>query len=152
MQVSNIIIPNGELRKKLQTEFMKSALAMISHLGLKAGELAYTKCEGWLDAFLQVLWQNYEYVKDYIARHIPKIKVYPLEGTYLMWLDFRAFGLDQQALEHFMINEAEWFTDEGYMFGKEGIGFERINLACPLSVLEEAMERLKKALSARKLI
>ncbi|MDR3138121.1 MAG: pyridoxal phosphate-dependent aminotransferase [Treponema sp.] len=152
MQDSNIIIPNEELRKKLQAEFMKSALFMISNLGLKAGELAYTKCEAWLDAFLLVLKQNYEYVKDYIARHIPQIKVYPLEGTYLMWLDFRAFGLDQQALEQFMISEAEWFTDEGYLFGKEGSGFERINLACPLSVLEEAMDRLKKALAARKLI
>jgi bifunctional pyridoxal-dependent enzyme with beta-cystathionase and maltose regulon repressor activities len=69
-----------------------------------------------------------------------------------MWLDFRALGLDQQALEEFMINGAEWFTDEGYCFGKEGSGFERLNLACPLSVLEEAMERLKKALRDRKLI
>jgi putative C-S lyase len=152
MQVSNIMVPNGELREKLQAEFMKSALFMISQLGLKAGELAYTTCEGWLDAFLGVLKQNYEYVKDYCARDIPNIKVYSLEGTYLMWLDFRALGLDQQALEAFMINEAEWFTDEGYMFGDEGSGFERINLACPLSALEDAMERLKKALTARKLI
>jgi putative C-S lyase len=152
MQVSNIIVPNGEIREKLQAEFMKSSLFMLNQLGLKACELAYTRCEGWLDTFLRVLRQNYEYVKDYIDRYIPQIKVYPLEGTYLMWLDFRALGLDKQALEEFMINEAEWFTDEGYLFGEEGSGFERINLACPLSVLEEAMERLKKALTARKMI
>jgi putative C-S lyase len=152
MQVSNIIVPNGKLREKLRAEFMTSALSMISQLGLKAGELAYTKCEGWLDAFLLVLKQNYGYVKNYCARHIPNIKVYPLEGTYLMWLDFRAFGLDQQTLEKFMINEAEWFIDEGYLFGEEGSGFERVNLACPLSVLEEAMDRLRKALAARRLI
>jgi putative C-S lyase len=152
MQVSNIIVPNGKLREKLRAEFMKSALSMISQLGLKAGELAYTKCEAWLDAFLLVLQQNYGYVKDYCARHIPLVKVYPLEGTYLMWLDFRALGLDQQALEAFMIDEAEWFADEGYLFGKEGSGFERVNLACPFSVMEEAMDRLKKALTARKLI
>jgi putative C-S lyase len=152
MQASNIIVPNGELREKLQAEFMKSALFMISNLGLKTCELAYTRCEGWLEAFLLVLKQNYDYVKDYVARHIPQIKVYPLEGTYLLWLDFRALGLEPQALEQFMIHEAEWFTDEGYLFGKEGNGFERINLACPLSVLEEAMDRLKKALTARKLI
>jgi putative C-S lyase len=152
IQVSNIIVPNKDIREKLQAEFMKNALFMLNHLGLKAGELAYTRCEGWLDAFLGLLRQNYEFVKDYIARYIPQIKVYPLQGTYLMWLDFRAFGLDQQALEAFMINEAEWFTDEGYLFGEEGSGFERINVACPLSVLEEAMERLKKALTARKMI
>jgi putative C-S lyase len=152
MQVSNIIVPNGEIREKLQAEFMKSSLFMLSQLGLKSCELAYTKCAGWLDAFLPVLQQNYAYVQQYIARHIPQIKVFPLEGTYLMWLDFRALGLDQQALEKFMINEAEWFTDEGYLFGEEGSGFERINLACPLSVLEEAMERLKEALTARKML
>jgi bifunctional pyridoxal-dependent enzyme with beta-cystathionase and maltose regulon repressor activities len=152
MQVSNIIVPNKEIREKLQAEFAGSALFLLNHLGLKVGELAYTRCGDWLDEFRQVLQQNYEYVKGYIARHIPQIKVYPLEGTYLMWLDFRAFGLDQRALEEFMINEAEWFTDEGYLFGEEGSGFERINLACPLSVLEEAMERLRQALATRKMI
>jgi bifunctional pyridoxal-dependent enzyme with beta-cystathionase and maltose regulon repressor activities len=131
---------------------MTSAQFMISALGLKAAELAYTRCEAWLDALLPALKQNYDYVKKYFARRIPQVKVYPLEGTYLVWLDFRALGLDEKALEAFMINEAEWFTDEGYLFGKEGSGFERINIACPLSVLEEALERLRKALAARGLI
>jgi putative C-S lyase len=151
MAASNNITSNKELREKLAAEFMKSAIFMIGNLGLKACELAYTRAEGWLDELLQLLKINHELIKDYCARHIPKITVFPLEGTYLQWLDFRAFGMDYQELERFMINEAEWFLDEGAMFGEEGRGFERINIACPTVVLEEALDRLKKALQVRKL-
>jgi putative C-S lyase len=152
MATSNIIVPNDDSREALKKEFMKSALSMVGSLGLKACELAYTRCAPWLDELRQVLRQNYDYLKDYCARHMPRIKVYPLEGTYLAWLDFRALGLDCQSLEQFMINEADWFTDEGHLFGAEGDGFERINIACPPGVLEEAMERLRKALAARRWI
>lgn len=152
MQASNIIIPNKEIREKLQAEFMKSALFMIGNLGLKACELAYTRCGPWLDEFLVLLKGNCDYVTNWFSKNAPKIKVYPLEGTYLLWLDFRALGLSNEDLEKFMINDADWFTDEGYLFGEEGSGFERINLACPRSVLEEALERLGKAIAARKFI
>jgi bifunctional pyridoxal-dependent enzyme with beta-cystathionase and maltose regulon repressor activities len=152
MAVSNIITPNKELREKLAAEFMKSAIFMVNNLGLKACELAYTRAEGWLDELLQLLKTNHELIKAYCAKHIPKITVFPLEGTYLQWLDFRAFGMDYQELERFMINEAEWFLDEGAMFGEEGRGFERVNIACPTAVLEEALDRLRRALQSRNLI
>jgi putative C-S lyase len=151
MAVSNNIVPNKDLRDRLQNEFRKSCINMIGGLGLKACELAYSKCEPWLDGFLQLLEGNYRFVKDYFAKYIPEVKVYTLEGTYLLWLDFRAFGLAPEALERFMTHEAQWFTDEGGLFGDEGRGFERINLACPLSVLQEALERLKKVLEQRRL-
>jgi bifunctional pyridoxal-dependent enzyme with beta-cystathionase and maltose regulon repressor activities len=125
---------------------------MVNSPGLRACEIAYTRSGPWLEEFLVLLGENYACLKAYFARHIPQVKVYPLEGTYLVWLDFRALGLSPEALEQFMINEAEWFTDEGHIFGEEGRGFERINLACPRSVLEEAMERLRGALAARKLL
>jgi aminotransferase/cystathionine beta-lyase len=152
MQTSNIIIPNKDIYEKLQKEFMTNAAFMLNILGLKACEIAYTQCGQWLDEFILLLKKNHELVKDYFAKNIPQVKVYKLEGTYLQWLDFRAFGMDEKALESFMINKAEWFTDEGYIFGEEGAGFERINLACPTSAVEEALERLKKALKADALI
>jgi aminotransferase/cystathionine beta-lyase len=152
MQTSNIITPNKELREKLASQFAQNGSSMLNILGLKACELAYTHCEAWLDEFLGLLKVNHELVKSYCADHIPQIGVFPLEGTYLQWLDFRSFGMDYLELENFMINEAEWFTDEGAMFGEEGRGFERINLACPTAVIEEALERLFKALQARKLL
>jgi len=152
MQTSNLVIPNKDIREKVRTEFMSNSIFMLGNLGLKACEIAYAECGEWLDEFLQLLKKNCDVVKDYFSKHIPLVKVYPVEGTYLQWLDFRALGMDAKALENFMINEAEWFTDEGIVFGEEGSGFERINLACPTSILEEALERLRKAMAARKLI
>jgi len=152
MQTSNIIIPNAAIRENVQKEFMSNSLIMLGNLGLKACEIAYNECGQWLDEFILLVKQNHNIVKYFFAQFIPQVKVYPLEGTYLQWLDFRAFGMEAKALEEFMINEAEWFTDEGIMFGEEGAGFERINLACPMEVIEEALERLRKALIARKLI
>jgi aminotransferase/cystathionine beta-lyase len=152
MKTSNIITPNKELREKLTSQFAQNGSSMLGILGLKACEIAYTQCETWLDEFLLLLKANHDLVKSFFAKNIPQVRVFPVEGTYLQWLDFRAFNLDYLELEKFMINEAEWFTDEGVVFGDAGKGFERINLACPTAVLEEALERLHKAVQARKLI
>ena len=146
MQVSNIVIPNKDILAKVRQEFMSNRLSSLNILGIKACEIAYAECGQWLDEFLQLLAVNHEVVKNYFSKHIPQVKVYPIEGTYLQWLDFRFLGFETKALEEFMINKAEWFTDEGILFGEEGAGFERINLACPTTVLEEALERLNKAL------
>ncbi|MCL2472975.1 MAG: pyridoxal phosphate-dependent aminotransferase [Treponema sp.] len=152
MQTSNLVIPNREIYEQVQNEFISNSIFMLGNLGLKACEIAYARCGEWLDEFIVLLRMNCDFVREYFDKHIPQVKVYHLEGTYLQWLDFRAFGLGAKALENFMINDAEWFTDEGIMFGEEGSGFERINLACPTAVLEEALERLRKALTARKFI
>jgi putative C-S lyase len=151
LQTSNIIIPNRELREKFKAQILKSAFHNPGVLGLKACETAYTRCGGWLDELLEVIASNYRLLKGFMERHLPAIRVFPLEGTYLAWLDFRALGLDYKALEKFMIHDAELFLDEGAMFGEEGRGFERINIACPAAVLEEALERLLKALRRRNL-
>ena len=86
----------------------------------------------------------------FLQENIPEIKPVVREGTYLQWMDCRDTGMTAEELEHFMKHEAHWFLDEGYVFGEEGRGFERINLACPTRVLEAALERLKKAWAARK--
>lgn len=152
MQISNLVIPNREIRERVRDEFMTNSIFILGNLSIKSCEIAYSQCGGWLDEFILLLKKNHETVKNYFAQFIPGVKVYPIEGTYLQWLDFRSLGLDAMALEEFMVSEAEWFTDEGIMFGEEGAGFERINLACPAAVIEEALERLTKALSARHLI
>jgi putative C-S lyase len=152
MQTSNIITPNPVLREKLVGQFTQNAMSMLGILGLKACEIAYTQCGPWLDELITLIKVNHETVKAYCAKHLPQVGVFPLEGTYLQWLDFRGFKLGSGELETFMVQEAEWFTDEGVMFGPEGEGFERINLACPTVIVEEALERLHKALLARKLL
>ena len=88
---------------------------------------------------------NLRYLEQYIAEHLPQITVVPLEGTYLAWLDCRRLELDKKELERVMLKEARVYFDEGYIFGSEGDGFERINIACPRSILVEALERIRNA-------
>jgi putative C-S lyase len=149
MQVSNMVIPNAEIRERYRRESQASAVHEPNILGIKACEIAYRECGPWLDGLIALIEANHRLTADFMARHIPQVTVFPLEGTYLQWLDFRFLGLDHPELERFMIHEAEWFTDEGYIFGDEGRGFERINLACPTAVLQEALDRLLAAFRKR---
>ncbi|HVJ48456.1 MalY/PatB family protein [Desulfitobacterium sp.] len=146
MQASNIIIPNKELRKTYVKEVEAEGSSSLNILGYKACEIAYTECDEWLDELIQLVYHNHLKLKTYIETNIPQIKVYDLEGTYLQWMDFRELGLDKDALEELMHQKAELFFDEGYVFGDEGKGFERMNLACPTYLLMQALERLKAAI------
>jgi len=146
LQTSNIIIPNKKIRNKIISE-RRAAIGNsgLNIFGYKACEIAYNECEDWLDELIKVLAANKKLVEDFMKKNIPEIKVIDLEGTYLQWLDFRSLEKDHKALEKFMQIEAQFFLDEGYIFGDEGKGFERINLACPTRVLKEALERLLEA-------
>ena len=84
-------------------------------------------------------------MEDFIEKELPRVKVTPLEGTYLMWLDCRQLGIDYKELERINVEEAYFFTDERYIFGPEGEEFERINIACPTEVLTDALKRMTAA-------
>jgi aminotransferase/cystathionine beta-lyase len=141
--ISNIIIPNESIRKTYNDYLMHNNLGgAVNALGFKACETAYTKCGAWLDECISVIEANHKLCEAFMKKNMNEVKVFPLEGTYLQWLDFRAWGLKPEELEKFMTEKAYWFTDEGYSFGEEGSGFERLNLACPTAVLQEALERL----------
>ena len=127
-------------------EKRQNGLLELSALAYRACELAYTRCGGWLDALLQVLDRNRQLTEKFAERFLPKAVVSPLEGTYLMWLDLRGYGYTPQELERRMV-KAYLFLDEGYIFGKPGEGFERLNVACPSAVLEAALARLETALN-----
>ena len=146
LATSSIIIKNKDIRDAyIETlEIMRSSYVNI--LGFKACEIAYNNCEKWLEELIQVLDRNQKIVKEFFEKRFPQIKVNLAEGTYLLWLDFRALGLSDKELERFMHMEAEFFTDEGYIFGAEGSGYERVNLAAPTWVIEKALERLGNAL------
>ena len=142
LQTSNIFIPNEEYRNKLTGA---RGYFSLNIFGYKACELAYNKCEGWLEELLTVLDGNRKFVEEFVAENMPEVKVHRLEGTYLMWLDFRAWGMEPKEQEDFMIHKANAIFDEGYVFGEGGKGFERINIACPKRVLEATLERIVKA-------
>jgi len=142
LQNSNIIIPNDKIRHKF-----KQALKTIGYLGpspfaLVACKAAYDAGEAWLERLLRHLDANMNLLNSEFAQRIPHIPVINPQGTYLVWFDCRALNLDNLELRTRMIEKARVFLDEGYVFGPEGNGFERINIACPQSVLQEAIDRI----------
>jgi cystathionine beta-lyase len=142
---SNIIIPNPGLREQFKNTLESSSAFGNDIFGLVALEAAYSEGEEWLDQLLDYLDGNRQYLEDYLARHIPPIKVVKPQGTYLVWLDCRGLGLDREGLQKFMREEARLYLDEGYIFGPQGEGFERMNIACPRSILADALERIRGA-------
>lgn len=143
MQTSNIIIRNKEIRDAYLKEVTSNGFFNINILGYEACRIAYTECEEWLDQLIELINHNHLELKKYINENLPEVKVYDLEGTYLQWMDFSAYGLDKDELERVMHMEAKVFFDEGYIFGEEGNGFERMNIACPTHVMMAALERIK---------
>ena len=142
LQTSNIFIPNEEYRNRMTSA---RGYFSLNIFGYKACELAYDKCEEWLDELLLFFDGNRKFVEEYVAENMPEVKVHRLQGTYLMWLDFRAWGMTKEEQEDFMVHKAEAIFDEGYVFGEGGIGFERINIACPKRILAATLERIYKA-------
>lgn len=146
LQTSNIIIANEELKEKYVT--VKSACGVNDPnvFGLDACEAAYTYGHQWVDELLVYLQGNIDYMIDFFKQNLPQIKVIKPEGLYLVWVDMRALGLNDEELEQFMLDKAKLWLDEGYIFGTGGSGFERFNVACPRSTLEKALNQLKGAI------
>ena len=140
--ISNIIIKNEKLRKKFKAEMQKMSMHVFSTLSYKACELAYTEAKEWLEEFLLLVDKNQKLVNRFFEERFVDLKAPLIQGTYLQWLDFRALRLKNTELKEFMNKKAKIFFSEGYTFGKDGNGFERVNLAVPTKYLEKMLERL----------
>ncbi|MFR1296838.1 MAG: aminotransferase class I/II-fold pyridoxal phosphate-dependent enzyme [Coprobacillus cateniformis] len=146
LQTSNIIIANEDMRKKFVDEKIASGISDPNIFGLEACIAAYTYGAKWVDELLVYLQGNIDYMKTFFAEHLPEIKVIDPQGLYLVWVDMRSLGMNNQELEDFMLKKAHLWLDEGYIFGTGGDGFERFNVACPRSVLKQALEQLESAI------
>lgn len=146
LQTSNIIIRNKRLRERFREEQLSVSISRLNMIGYKACELAYDKGEEWLEQLLLHIDHNRLVLTEYMEQNLSQIKVIPIEGTYLQWLDLNALGISPLELERIMHMEAQVFFDEGYVFGEEGKGFERMNIACPTNIMLVALERMKKTL------
>jgi len=147
LRVSSVIIPDAHLREKFNAA-RKGIQPGPNTFGLVALEAAYRYGDEWLRQALDYLQGNLEFVLDYFAKSIPRIKVIVPEGTYLVWLDCRGLGMSTQELRAFFRQKAKVGLDDGYLFGQSGAGFQRMNIACPRVTLEEALIRIAGAVSA----
>ena len=143
MLISNIFIPNQILRRKFRKEMDRAGISQLSVLGLVATEAAYAHGDEWYAAMKNYVRDNIAFAKTYVEKNLPGVRMIDTQGTYLIWLDFRQTGLTVEELDHKIIYEAGLWLDSGKIFGKTGEGFERINVACPRAVLQEALDRIQ---------
>ena len=148
LQVSNIIISNDELRKKFRWEVGASGYSQVNTLGLAAAQAVYSKGEEWLTELKEYLFENLQFARTFLQENIPEITLVEPEGTYLLWLDCSKLGLSYKELENLIIDKAKLWLDAGIVFGKETALFERINIACPRSILEQALNQLADAIQS----
>ena len=145
LQLSHIFIPDERVREKFSKQLHIIPYDESGTLALVAGRTAYEKGADWMDELKKYLWENIAYVRTFLKENLPKVKLVEPEGTYLVWLDFTAYDMTPEELEHRMLHEAKIWLDDGIMFGEEGAMFERVNIACPRSILVKAMNQLKDA-------
>lgn len=148
LQISNIFISNQKLRSAFRKELYSTGYNQLNTLGLVACHAAYEKGNSWLESLRTYLSENLTYIRNYLKEELPQISLIEPEGTYLIWLDFRELGLTDAQLEDLIVHKAKLWLDRGTMFGPEGEGFQRINIACPRSTLERAFSQLKQAVEA----
>jgi len=140
---ANIFISNKILRDKFKEQYAHSGLSQPGLMGLAACKAAYEDGAEWLEELLGYLAENMLLLKTYLSKYIPKIKLIEPEGTYLAWLDCNELGLSPQKLDEALTRKGKLWLSSGSSFGKGGNGFERMNVACPRSVMNNALERLK---------
>jgi cystathionine beta-lyase len=139
------VIPDKDMRAKFESVQGWTIGLAPNALSTAASEAAWRYGEPWLEELLAYLKGNYDFLKDFLVRHLPSVRVFPLEGTYLAFLDMSSLGQSDAALKERLLKAAGVWMDEGVKFGTGGEGMQRLNLACPRSVLATALERLRKA-------
>lgn len=150
LQVSNIFIGNKKLRDAFRNEIVKSGYSQLNTMGLAAARAAYESGKEWLDEVRAYIKDNLIFFRDYLKENIGELSLIEPEGTYLVWVDFRKLGLSEKQREDLIVNKAKLWIDSGAMFGVDGEGFERFNIACPRSYLKKALDSLKKAVEEYK--
>lgn len=145
LQISNIFIADREMRRKFRTEITRSGYSDPNIMGIVACRAAYEGGGEWLMELKKYIRGNLDFLRDFLKQKLPQIRLIEPEGTYLVWLDFSALGLDDKELDDVIVNKAGLWLDAGTMFGSGGEGFQRINIACPRSVLAKALGQFERA-------
>ena len=144
LQIANIVTPDPDLYRRINRAINDNEVCDVNPFGVLATIAAYNEGEEWLDQLLHYLHGNYTCMAEFCREHLPQFPLVKLEGTYLVWMDCRATGMPSQELNDRLVEEAKLCLNPGAMYGPEGEGFLRWNIACPRSVLREGLERFQR--------
>ena len=143
LQIANIVVSDEEVRRKIDKAININEVCDVNPFGVTATIAAYTEGEEWLNQLLVYLQANYKWMQDYCRTHLPDFPISDLEGTYLVWMDCSILHKTSDVLEQELLDESKLWLNAGTMYGAEGEGFMRWNIACPRSVLAEGLERFR---------
>lgn len=147
--LSSLIVPNPEHRKALHKIFELLHVSNNNPFSIAAYEAAYKGGDGWLDALMVYLEKNKSYVRHFLGKHIPQIRLIEPEGTYLLWLECSALGLNDTELREFFVREARVGMNPGIVFGEGGSGFMRMNIGTQRLIIESAMQSIFQAVAGK---
>ncbi|MGW1965557.1 MalY/PatB family protein [Streptomyces sp. NPDC001935] len=148
LQSANVFVPDPGVRAELERQYDRNMFPLVNLLGMVAAEAAYTHGEPWLEELLTYLRGNHAHFAESVNSATSKVRVLPTDSLYLAWMDCRGLGLDAESLDKFMLTRARLWLDKGQKFGREGHGYMRVNLGCPRSTVDEAVERLLGAVES----
>ena len=146
LQLSNIFIANATLRRRFRHELNAIGYDQPNALRLTACQAAYANGGPWLQELRAYLESNYQKTHAFLTRELPRVRLTEPEGTYLLWLDFSAYGLSDEELDKLIVQKARLWLDSGHIFGPAGSQHQRLNIACPWATLEQGLQRLTAAL------
>lgn len=149
LRQSSIIAPDPKLREGLARALKRAHASMPNIFGSIAQTAAYRHGDAWMDAVVEYVRENRDYVVNALGGKLPEIGCRPQEGTYLMWLDFTGLGLSHEAVKDLLINRARVAMNDGLFFGEEGRGWFRMNLATPRANVTATVEHLIEAIRSR---
>ena len=144
LQMANIICADPETRRRIDRAININEICDVNPFAPLAVEAAYNEGEDWIDELNQYLWGNYQALLAFFAEHLPQLKVFKLEGTYLVWVDITATGLTADQLEEKLLSEANVWVNSGTMYGAEG--YIRINIATQRARLMEGLRRMARVI------
>lgn len=148
LQASNIFIADPERRRQFEKQLQAVGYHELTIMGMLAAKEAYEHGEEWYTAMHGYVRENIAFARAFVTERLAPVRMLPHEGTYLIWLDFRALQYSDEELNDLLIHKAKLWLDDGEMFGTEGRGFQRVNVACPRKTLTEALKRLETAIRA----
>jgi len=143
LKAANIIAPNETLRLKIDKALNINEVCEINSFAVEAVIAAYNEGGSWLEELKTYLYDNYLYLKTFMEAELPFVKVLPLEATYLVWMDFSATRLSSQTIADNLMEKERLWVNKGTMYGPNGEGFIRLNIACPRSLLTKGLAKIK---------